>query len=158
MSWQSGLMGNVARSKDRMQPEKTMGVKLANMKTGTGPEFSWRTWSFLLITAGDYGWAPQGTVLEFEFHFDSFARRYRLNDVTRRKYENDLRKFCSMWPGGYDSNHFQLVTEEDSKGMLKSLIRALNNRHFQEAAGKGEMESIRVFMTFLKDGAFRIGQ
>lgn len=158
MGWQWGLIENVARSKDRMRPEKTSGVKLANVKTGTGPEFSWRTWSFLLITAGDYGWGPQGTVLDFEFQLDCFARRNRLNDITRKKYENDIRSFCRVWLGGYDSNHFQLVTEEDSKGMLKSLIRAVNNRHFQEAAGKGEMESIRGFMTFLKGGAFRIGQ
>ncbi len=158
MSWQSGLIGNVARSKDHMHAEKTVGVKLANLRTGGGPEFSWRTWTFLLITAGDYGWAPLGTVLDFEFQLEFFARRNRLNDITRKKYETDIRRFCRMWPGGYDSNHFQLVTEEDSKGMLKSLIRAANNRYFQEAAGKGEMESIRGFMTFLKGGAFRIGQ
>ena len=158
MGWQWDLMGNAARSKDRLQPEKTMGVKLANVKTGTGPEFSWRTWGFLLITAGDYGWDPQGTVLDFEFQLDSFARRNRLNDITRKKYENDVRRFCRLWQGGYDSNHFQMVTEEDSKVMLKSLIRAVNNRYFQEAAGKCEMESIRVLMTFLKGGAFRIGQ
>jgi len=157
MRWQSGCARNVWRTQDYRQAERTVGVDLANVKTGKGPSFSWRAWSFLLITAEDYGWVPQGTVLDFEYQFASAVGKFRLNDINKRKYEQDIKRFCDGWSGDYDANHAQLVTEEDSRNMLKALIRAVNNVEFQAIVGKDERKHICELMAFLTEGAFRIG-
>lgn len=157
MRWQSGCAKNVWRTQDFRQKEKTMGVDLENVQTGEGPSFNWRAWSFLLITAEDYGWVPLGTVLDFEYQFAQAVGRRKLNDVSKWKYEQDIRRFCETWPGDYDLNHSQLVTEEDARNILKALMRAVNSREFQAVVGKEEKKLICELMAFLKGGALGIG-
>lgn len=156
MRWESGCARRVTRTQNYREPEKTVGVDLENVKTGRGVSFNWRAWSFLLITAEDYGWVPLGTILDFDYRFASLAGGRKLSDITRRKYEKDIVRSCEEWHGGYDCNNSQLVTEEDAKGMFRALMRAVNNRGFQEAVGKDERRLICELMAFLQEGAFRI--
>src|SRR4051794_15663787 len=74
--------------------------------TGAGGEFSWDvfSWGRLLRLAEKYGWQPAGTqmfVEEIPFLIDRH------------------------WHGGYDSNDYQIVGEEDARNLADALERAI---------------------------------
>ena len=79
-----------------------MGVYLSN----EAGEFSLshHGWSQLLLLAHTNGWEPLGT-----------------------KAPNlpDEMEYVGEWEGGYTSNDFQTVTDEDASNLVKALVQAL---------------------------------
>jgi hypothetical protein len=88
---------------------------------------SYGEWQHILATARANGWKPLGTILDYEF-------QYQLIDQF-------IRDKCGRWKGGYLTPEYQIVIDEDSRGLRKAL---------QRASAPIEL------LLFLSYGAFRI--
>ena len=73
--------------------------------------FRWNNVQWLRVSglAATYGWEPEGTTLP-----PYFARNMGLADPEE-------------WDGGYGSNDFQIVSDEDARNMGRALHKALGD-------------------------------
>lgn len=82
-------------------------------------------WQHILVTARANGWKPSGTILDYEFQYQlevsnckelNFDRHIIIDDYVKDK--------CGRWKGGYLTPEYQIVTDEDARGLRKALQRA----------------------------------
>ncbi len=127
------------------------------------------TWYHILNMAVQYGWEPVGT---------SASRFDYCNDVPIGEGETR-----SDWDGGYTTNDYQVVEDEDARNMADALERALpdipdvcamtdkiSNRgtpyetvdmripvnHFEWFSGERK-GYLKRFIAFARTGCFRLG-
>ena len=133
-----------------------MGVDLTSVKGKKGAYFNWTAWRFLLKTAADYGWVPEGTVLDFSYQYRSATRGRKLSELSKARIKLEIRESCANWAGDYSTNHCQLVTADDAGNIQKALLKALNDRRFVVDIKSEQTDILIQFTEFLKNGAFRI--
>ena len=101
-------------------------------------------WQHILATAHANGWKPLGTIMDYEFQYELLASQCEDLDFDKHllidQYVKDI---CVRWRGGYLTPEYQIVTDEDARGLRKALQRA-----------SGPIELI----LFLSHGAFRIAE
>jgi hypothetical protein len=133
--------------------------------------FNWSGWHEILRVANEYGWKPMGTTLEpFE------AVNITTGEVTIMNEDGE------DWDGGYGSNDFQVVSEEDALNMREALLKALADGDYKaknqvtdedydlhvaisKGAGHepdsreeyGWLPYLEKFTKFLENGEFHIG-
>jgi hypothetical protein len=101
-----------------------------------------REWQLILATARANGWKPLGTVLDYEFQYQLVVSQFEELDFDKHiLLDQFIRDKCSRWKGGYLTPEYQIVTDEDARGLMKALQRA--------------SASIELIL-FLSHGAFRI--
>lgn len=79
-----------------------------------------------------------------------------LTDLEKQRIKKGVEKEDKDWDGTYASNDDQIVTDLDAANLLQSLTRAVNNRKFLASINEDSLDVIKVFMEFLKNGAFQI--
>jgi hypothetical protein len=110
------------------------------------PKPSWhavkKEWHRILATARANGWEPLGTILDYEFHYQLEASQCEELDFDKHflidQYTKDK---CGTWKGGYLTPEYQIVTDDDARGLRKALQRT------------GEPIELILFFSY---GAFRI--
>jgi len=101
-----------------------------------------REWQLILATARANGWKPLGTVLDYEFQYQLVVSQFEELDFDKHiLLDQFIRDKCGRWKGGYLTPEYQIVTDEDARGLRKALQRA--------------SASIELIL-FLSYGAFRI--
>jgi hypothetical protein len=99
-------------------------------------------WNYILATARANGWNPLGTILDYEFQYQLFASKCKDLDFDKHiLLDQFVEGKCGRWKGGYLSPEYQIVTDEDARGLRVALQRA--------------SASIELIL-FLSHGAFRI--
>src|SRR5215475_9360025 len=112
----------------------TMGYDLHN-KHGDYFCASGGSWEFLLDTARKHGWEPSGTLApEFDEGGETSA--------------SDR----ASWTGGYFSNDFQRVSDNDARNIAAALRKALKTDKF---TSQSEW-FIRHFTAYCQNGSFVI--
>jgi hypothetical protein len=103
---------------------------------------SYGEWQHILATARANGWKPLGTILDYEFQYQLIASEYEELDFDKHiLLDQFIRDKCGRWKGGYLTPEYQIVIDEDSRGLRKAL---------QRASAPIEL------LLFLSYGAFRI--
>ena len=103
---------------------------------------SYGEWQHILATARANGWKPLGTILDYEFQYQLIASEYEELDFDKHiLLDQFVRDKCGRWKGGYLTPEYQIVTDEDARGLRIALQRA--------------SASIELIL-FLSHGAFRI--
>ena len=88
------------------------------------------------------GWKPLGTILDYEFQYQLVASQCEEFDFDKNiLLDQFVADKCGRWKGGYLTPQYQIVTDEDARGMRKALQRA--------------SASIELIL-FLSHGAFRV--
>ena len=101
-----------------------------------------REWQLILATARANGWKPLGTILDYEFQYQLVASQCEEYDFDKHiLLDQFVADKCGRWKGGYLTPQYQIVTDEDSRGLRKALQRAV--------------APIELIL-FLSYGAFRI--
>lgn len=101
-----------------------------------------REWQLILVTARANGWKPLGTILDYEFQYQLIASQCEEYDFDKHiLLDQFVADKCGRWKGGYLTPQYQIVTDEDSRGLRKALQRAV--------------APIELIL-FLSYGAFRI--
>ena len=101
-----------------------------------------REWQLILATARANGWKPLGTILDYEFQYQLEVSQFEeLNFDMHTLIDQYVRDKCGRWKGGYLTPEYQIVTDEDARGLRKAL---------QRASAPIEL------LLFLSYGAFRI--
>lgn len=81
-------------------------------------------WQHILTTARDNGWKPQGTILDYEFQYQLEVYRYEdLNEEGHTVIKRQVRDRCRGWQGGYLTPEYQVITDEDARGLREALHR-----------------------------------
>ena len=99
-------------------------------------------WQAVLTTARANGWRPQGTILDYEFQYQ--LERASYEDIDQNFHtiiDQQIKDKCGRWSGGYLNPEYQVVTDDDARGLRKALQRA------------GAPLDLLIF---LSHGAFRI--
>jgi hypothetical protein len=109
----------------------------------------------LLDTAREFGWEPLGTVINLEDPLSPWEGK-DLTDLEKQRLKKRGTKLNNGWDGAYTLNEDQVVSDPDAANLLQSLTRAINNRDFLSSINEDSLDVIKVFMEFLKNGAFRI--
>ena len=103
---------------------------------------SYEEWQHILATARANGWKPLGTILDYEFQYQLVASQCEEFDFDKHiLLDQFVADKCGRWKGGYLTPEYQIVTDEDARGLRKALQRA--------------SASIELIL-FLSYGAFRI--
>ena len=103
---------------------------------------SYGEWQHILAIARANGWKPLGTILDYEFQYQLIASEYEELDFDKHiLLDQFIRDKCGRWKGGYLTPEYQIVIDEDSRGLRKAL---------QRASAPIEL------LLFLSYGAFRI--
>jgi hypothetical protein len=103
---------------------------------------SYGEWQHILATARANGWKPLGTMLDYEFQYQLVASQCEEFDFDKHiLLDQFVADKCGRWKGGYLTPQYQIVTDEDARGMRMALQRA--------------SASIELIL-FLSHGAFRI--
>lgn len=135
-----------------------MGMDLMSLKGRRTCGYNLTAWRYLLWTAVEYGWVPEGTVFEESIPATS-------GDAERNSPGSPGRKLGRGRGGkrageeiavalqSYFSNDGQIVTERDARELLKALVRAINDKKLKDKRCRDDM---RDFAAFLKQGSFRI--
>jgi hypothetical protein len=101
-----------------------------------------REWQLILATARANGWKPLGTILDYEFQYQIEASSCEeLNFDRHTLIDRHVKDKCGRWKGGYLAPEYQIVTDEDARGLRKALQRA---------------DAPLSLLLFLSYGAFRI--
>jgi len=99
-------------------------------------------WQRILATARANGWKPLGTILDYEFQYQLVASEHEELDFDKHiLLDQFIRDKCGRWKGGYLTPEYQIVTDEDARGLRKALQRAV---------------APIDLLLFLSHGAFRI--
>jgi hypothetical protein len=86
---------------------------------------SYGEWQHILATARANGWKPLGTILDYEFQYQLIASEYEELDFDKHiLLDQFIRDKCGRWKGGYLTPEYQIVIDEDSRGLRKALQRA----------------------------------
>lgn len=81
-------------------------------------------WRQMLVTARANGWEPQGTILDYEFHYQLEVSKYEnIGRALEGVLDRQVKDRCARWQGGYLSPEYQVVTHEDARGLRKALRR-----------------------------------
>ena len=100
-------------------------------------------WQHILATARANGWKPLGTMLDYEFQYQLEASEYEELDFDKHiLLDQFVRDKCGRWKGGYLTPEYQIVIDEDARGIRKALERTT---------------APLDLLLFLSYGAFRIG-
>ena len=83
--------------------------------------FSQRRWRAVLELAHEHGWEPAGTVPP---EFTVYAPDGVTVDEVRTRAE---RQSYANWSGGYFTNDYQVVSDEDAANIAEALERALDD-------------------------------
>jgi hypothetical protein len=70
-------------------------------------------WAFCLRVAHEFGWEPAGT---------------KLTEASPDAQHEAFAEQAAAWQGGYDSNDWQEVADEDAKAIAAALDRAIEAR------------------------------
>lgn len=132
-----------------------MGVDLFSLKNNRDICFNWTAWKFLRDTAKEFGWKPMGTVVNPEDPLSSLEGE-DFTDLEKQRIKKRAEEQSNSWDGIYYSNEDQIVTDQDAANFLQALTRAVNNRKFLASINEDSLDVIKVFMEFLKNGAFQI--
>ena len=107
-------------------------------------------WDYLTETALAFGWQPAGTV--YPIHNEDGGKSYEAGET---------------WSGGYFTNDFQRVTDNDARELAAALRRAIaaaegtEARHLSARAENAmknlNVSFVRKFAEFCEGGGFRIG-
>lgn len=82
-------------------------------------------WQHILATARANGWKPLGTILDYEFQYQlEVSNCEELNFDRHTLIDDYVKDKCGRWKGGYLTPEYQIVTDEDARGLRKSLQRA----------------------------------
>ena len=101
-----------------------------------------REWQHILTTARANGWKPLGTILDYEFQYQlEVSQCEELNFDMHTLIDQYVKDKCGRWKGSYLTPEYQIVTDEDARGLRKALQRA-----------NAPIE----LLLFLSYGAFRI--
>ena len=99
-------------------------------------------WQHILATARANGWKPLGTMLDYEFQYQLVASEYEELDFDKHiLLDQFVRDKCGRWKGGYLTPEYQIVIDQDARGLRKALQRAV---------------APIDLLLFLSHGAFRI--
>ena len=99
-------------------------------------------WQRILVTARANGWKPLGTILDYEFQYQLVAAQFEELDFDKHiLLDQFIKDKCGRWKGGYLTPEYQIVNDEDARGLRKAL---------QRASAPIEL------LLFLSYGAFRI--
>jgi hypothetical protein len=99
-------------------------------------------WQHILATARANGWKPLGTMLDYEFQYQLEASEYEELDFDKHiLLDQFVRDKCGRWKGGYLTPEYQIVIDEDARGIRKALERTT---------------APLDLLLFLSHGAFRI--
>jgi len=99
-------------------------------------------WHHILTTARANGWEPQGTILDYEFQYQLVASEYEELDFDKHiLLDQFVTDKCGRWKGGYLTPEYQIVIDQDARGLRKALQRAV---------------APIDLLLFLSHGAFRI--
>lgn len=127
-------------------PELFFLISLNNDSRGNPVQFvtNHGQWKGLLISARANGWAPQGTILDYEFQYRLEMSLYDEIDHGRRAViEQQVTDRCEGWHGDYLTPEYQVVTNEDAEGLRTALERTT---------------APSDLLVFLSYGAFRIAR
>jgi hypothetical protein len=145
--------------------KRLMGMDFRNTKKGIRKGLCLESWCCLLDLAERHGWKPQGTVLKTSIEYVKYGGDPDNPEIAQGlwSYAEDKVK---NWCGGYTSNEFQWVTEDDARNMTDALERALEERDEEftwvingksgedyVVLSKSEVEE---FASFCRQGEFRI--
>ena len=84
-----------------------------------------REWQLILATARANGWKPLGTILDYEFQYQLVVSQFEELDFDKHiLLDQFIRDKCGRWKGGYLTPEYQIVTDEDARGLRKALQRA----------------------------------
>ncbi len=101
-----------------------------------------REWQLILATARANGWKPLGTILDYEFHYQLEVSQVEELDFDGHTLINNyVKDKCGRWKGGYLTPEYQIISDEDARGLRKALQRA---------------NAPLDLLLFLSYGAFRI--
>jgi len=82
-------------------------------------------WQHTLVTARANGWKPSGTILDYEFQYQLEVSNCKELNFDRHTIIDDyVKDKCGRWKGGYLTPEYQIVTDEDARGLRKALQRA----------------------------------
>ena len=101
-----------------------------------------KEWQHIVVTARANGWKPMGTILDYEFQYQLEASQCA--DLTVDKHiliDQYVTDRCGRWKGGYLAPEYQIVVDEDARGLRRAL---------QKASASLDL------LIFLSHGAFRI--
>ena len=99
-------------------------------------------WQHILATARANGWKPLGTMLDYEFQYQLVASEYEELDFDKHiLLDQFVRDKCGRWKGGYLTPEYQIVIDEDARGIRKALEKTT---------------APLDLLLFLSSGAFRI--
>ena len=79
------------------------------------------SWYQLLRLASEYGWQPAGT----QENEDFFRMRLEASDMPEDEIERTVALSKLEWDGDYFFNNYQIVTDDDARGLAEALTRAL---------------------------------
>lgn len=101
-------------------------------------------WQYALVMARANGWKPLGTILDYEFQYQLVASQCEQLDFDKHiLLDQFVTDKCGRWKGGYLTPEYQIVTNDDARGLRMALQRA--------------SASIELIL-FLSHGAFRIAE
>lgn len=79
-------------------------------------------WQYILATARANGWQPSGTILEYEFQHQRIASKHEGFDFDALALlDQFVTDKCGRWKGGYLKPAYQIVTDEDARGIREAL-------------------------------------
>lgn len=103
---------------------------------------TYREWQRILATARANGWKPLGTILDYEFQYQLIVSEYEEMDFDKHILLGQfIKDKCGRWKGGYLTPEYQIVIDEDARGIRKALERTTTPLDL---------------LVFLSYGAFRI--
>lgn len=101
-----------------------------------------RDWQQMLVMARANGWEPQGTILDYECHYQLEVSKYEeIDRDSEALIDRKVKERCARWQGGYLAPEYQIVTDTDARGLRRALHRA---------------NAPLDLLLFLAHGAFRI--
>ena len=127
-----------------MNDEPFFLISLALTAQGEPINYSttYEEWQHILATARANGWKPLGTMLDYEFQYQLVASEYEELDFDKHiLLDQFVRDKCGRWKGGYLTPEYQIVIDQDARGLRKALQRAV---------------APIDLLLFLSHGAFRI--
>ena len=81
-------------------------------------------WQRILVTARANGWKPLGTILDYEFQYQLTVSEYEEMDFDKHVLlDQFVRDKCGRWKGRYLTPEYQIVIDEDARGIRKALER-----------------------------------
>lgn len=126
-----------------------MGYDLSSLnapKEDSYFRFNIAGWTQLLNMALDYGWKPEGTVMDEGFFMSACGMG---EEQAKREVDN--------WDGSYTSNDWQQVTDSDANNLKEALGKIMEDKKFLSKIDPYWTDKIPQFIKFLDHGGFVIG-